>query len=100
MHLNSKSLRLCSFNCRSVKSSVNEIRALFSRFDIVYLREHWLLPSEINFLSGISDDFLALGQSALNVHKSVLVGRPYGGTGILYRKTSSELIKFVDTKDP
>ena len=100
MQLNSRSLRLCSFNCRSVKSSVNEIRELCSHSDIVCVQEHWLLPSEINFLSGISDDFLAVGQSAVNIHESVLLGRPYGGTGILYRKTISEFVIFVDTDDP
>jgi exonuclease III len=92
-------LRVCSFNCRSVKSSINEIQSLCDSNDIVCLQEHWLLPNELNVLSNIHIEFLAAGTSAVDISKELLVGRPYGGTAILYRNTISEYITVLDTKD-
>jgi len=37
-------LRLSSFNCRSVKSSVDEVKQLCDISSIVMLQEHWLMP--------------------------------------------------------
>ena len=92
-------INVCTFNCRSVKSSVNEISDLCLDCDIICLQEHWLLPNEVNFLGSINGDFLSTGNSAVDVGRDVLVGRPFGGTGILYRKSLSEYITIVDTND-
>ena len=97
--INSK-LTICSFNCRSVKSSVDEIAELCSLSHIVCLQEHWLMPHELSLLSNISADFLATGSSAMILDKDVIVGRPYGGTGILYHKSLSLLITVIDTGHP
>ena len=93
-------LTLCSFNCRSVKSSVNEIIDLCLKCDVICLQEHWLLPNELDFLSSINNDFLATGYSAVALDQDVLVGRPFGGTGILYRKSLREFVKIIDSSDP
>ena len=93
-------LTICTFNCRSIKSSLNEIYSLCSNCDIVLLEEHWLLPNEISFLSNLHPDFMAIGHSAVNLSNNILVGRPYGGTGILYRKSLSNMISFVKTSNP
>ena len=65
--------------CVSVKSSVSEIQELCSKFDIICLQEHWLLPNELDFLSRIHSDFFAFGQSAVDISQITLAGRPYGG---------------------
>ena len=93
-------LTVCSFNCRSVKSSVDEIVELCSLSHIVCLQEHWLMPHELSLLSNISTNFLATGSSAMTLDNDVLVGRPYGGTGILYHKSLSSLITVIDTGHP
>ena len=59
-----------------------------------------MLPNEINLLSAISKDFLAVGHSAVDVTQDILIGRPFGGTGILFKKSMSEFISNVDTRDP
>ena len=79
-------LRLCTYNCRSLKNSILDIRELCLSRDIVLLHEHWLLPFELNLLNSVCDDFMSTGVSAVNVTDDVLKGRPYGGTAILYRK--------------
>jgi len=93
------SLTIGSFNCRSVKSSFDEVRNLCQYCDLVVLQEHWLLPHELNILSSIHPDFLAIGYSSVNTSVSVLTGRPYGGTGILYRKSFSPHISLIKTYD-
>jgi hypothetical protein len=64
------------------------------------LQEHWLLPSEINFLQSIHPDFMAFGISAVSEDSALLVGRPYGGTAILFRKQLSNCIKHVSCTNP
>lgn len=80
-----KGVRIATFNCRSVKASVNTVKQLCKENDIVLLQEHWLLPDELSYLSLIDPDFVAFGSSAVNVNETILMGRPYGGTAILCR---------------
>ena len=68
-------------------------------FDIVCIQEHWLLPNDINHLSNLHTDFFAVGQSAVNLADDILVGKPYGGTGILYKRSLGQLVSVVDTNN-
>ena len=61
------------------------------------LQEHWLLSFYLSFLSTIHPDFFAFGTSAVDINTDILVGSPYGGTGILYRKSLAKHIKPVET---
>lgn len=62
-------------------------------YDFILLQEHWLLPDELGLLNCIHDDFISYGLSAVDVSRDILVGRPYGGTAILYRKTYAEKLQ-------
>jgi exonuclease III len=64
------------------------------------LQEHWLLPFELNILSDTHPDFLATASSAVNIASDLLKGRPYGGTGILYRRKLAKSINVVDINEP
>lgn len=100
MELHNNNLQLCTFNCRSVKSSVYEIHNLCTNYDLILLQEHWLLPNELDLLNSIHPDFLALGQSAVDMSQGVLIGRPYGGTAILYKKSLNKFITRIQSSDP
>jgi len=89
-------LRLCSYNCRSLKNSFTDIRNLCESYDIVLLQEHWLLPFELGMLNEIHSDFMSFGVSAVDTSVNVLKGRPYGGTAILYNKVFSNAISVVN----
>ena len=91
---------LGTFNCRSVKSSVPEVSQLCAKCDILVLQEHWLLPNDLDFLNNIHPDFLAFGQSSVDISDRVLIGRPYGGTAILYRKSFSSCVARLHSSDP
>ena len=88
------SLRVASYNSRSVKNSIKDVIGLCDEHDIVCLQEHWLLPSELVLLSNIHNDFYSISSSAVDITSDILLGRPYGGTAILYRKS---LCNIIDT---
>ena len=54
--------------------------------DVVLIQEHWLLLDELVLLNNLHDDFHSYALSAVDLSKEVLIGRPFGGTAILYRK--------------
>ena len=93
-------LSICSFNCRSAKSSVKEIAQLCDTHHFVLLQETWLLPNEIDFLSSIHTDFYACGHSSVDISNNILIGRPYGGTGVLYHKSLAPFVQTIDAHDP
>ena len=47
-----------------------------AKCDILLRQEHWLLPNELDFLNNIHPDFLAFGQSSVDISDRVLIGRP------------------------
>jgi len=47
----------------------------------------WLPPHKLHQLSQISDDFNAFAVSSMDDEKKIHVGRPFGGTGILWKKS-------------
>ena len=65
------------------------------------MQEHWLLPHDLNTLNDIHPEFLSVGLSAVDTSKDILVGRPYGGTAMLYKKSFAASItrKLCYSKD-
>jgi len=94
-----KCIRICSFNCRSLKNSLPAIHKLCDLHDIVLLQEHWLLPNELGLLSSAHSEYQYCGLSAVDISSDVLVGRPYGGTAILYRKSLASQIEIFDSDE-
>jgi len=52
-----------------------ELYDLCTKYDVLLLEEHWLLPNELSCLNNIHPDFLAFGQSAVDLANGILVGR-------------------------
>lgn len=65
--------------------------------DIVVIQEHWLIPNDLHLLNTAHADFLSTGQSAVDLSSDILVGRPFGGTAVLYRKCLADRIKIINT---
>lgn len=93
---NTSCISMCSFNCRSFKHSLPAINKLCNDHDIVLLQEHWLIPNDLHLLNSAHPDFLSCGQSAVDLSSNILVGRPYGGTAILYRKYLTDKIQVLN----
>jgi hypothetical protein len=79
-------LRITSYNCRGLKTSINDVQDLCSVSDNVFLQETWLLPHEITMLSHLHPDFDCNGSSAVTIDQGVIEGRPHGGLAVLWRK--------------
>ena len=54
-----------------------------------------LVTSLLNILNNIHEDFYGLGHSAVELTNDILLGRPYGGTCILYRKFLAQNVKTI-----
>ncbi len=89
------------FNCHGLKSSVNYIRILCDRYDIILLQETWLLPYKLPLLKKIHPVFHGDGISAIDTESGILIGRSYGGFAVLWIKTLNidmNIIKYEDDK--
>lgn len=82
-----KSIKLISFNCKNVVTSVDCVRRLCAFADIIALQETWLMPHDLAFLGNIHSDFAFCGNSAIDTSAGIFRGRPYGGVAILWRKS-------------
>ena len=94
-----RELRVCTFSCRSVKNCLPVLAEMCNNFDFILLQEHWLLPDELGLLNNIHQDFLSFGASAVDVSRDVLIGRPYGGTAILFRKIYADKLHVVQSSE-
>lgn len=75
--------KMVSFNCKSIKRSMDCIKSLCDKVEVISLQETWLLPHEIPLLGTIHPDFDYTGVSAVDTSRELLRGRPFGGVAIL-----------------
>lgn len=94
-------LRVISFNCQSLKSYLSAVQTPCNSNDIIRLQETWLRPDEVGILNTIHSDFMASGLSSMEeaMHNEHLVGRPYAGIKILWRKSIAPKPVLVDDDD-
>ena len=89
-------LRCCSYNCRGWNSGVITLNSFIDSLDICFIQEHWLTSNLLYKVGDISSDFLCVGVSGMD-DSSLLIGRPYGGCSILYRKSLSSCVTPLHT---
>ena len=92
-------LRVSSFNCRNIKSSIDNVRQLCDTNDIIFLQETWLTFEELPMLKSLHADFYADGVTAMDTSSGLLLGRPYGGIAILWRKSIGNCIQIHKYND-
>ena len=73
-------LRIVSYNCRGIKSSLPVIHELCTDNDIVILQETLLCSHNLHFINSMHSGLYASVDSG----ERVIMGRPYGGGGALY----------------
>ena len=84
-------LRIVSYNCRGIKSSLSVIHELCTNNDIVLLQETLLCSHNLHFINSIHSDFYAGGCTSVDSSERVIMGRPYGGLCIMWRKPLGSL---------
>ena len=80
-------LHIVSFNCNGMKSSLADILYLCDNYDIIFLQETWLFPHNLCMLKKLNVEFHGDGISAIDTSSGIITGRPYGGLGVLWRKS-------------
>ena len=88
------SLRIMSYNCYGLKSSLVNLYELCEQFDIIFLQETLLFKHELPVLSNIHPEFEGMGISAIDDKSNILTGRPYGRVAILIRKLLRPVCEF------
>ena len=79
-------IRAITYNCQELKSSIHNIQALCSSYDLIFIQESWLFQFELSLLSQIDSEFEGFGKSAIDATSNIIRGRPYGGMAIPLRK--------------
>ena len=87
-------IRAITYNCQGLKSSIHDIQALCSTYDLIFIQESWLFQFELTLLSEIDSDFEGFGISAIDDSTNIVRGRPYGGMAILIRKQYRSIAQF------
>ena len=78
-------IKIVSYNCRGWNSGKTTVCDLLQSCDICLIQEHWLFQDQL-YLLNIDSNFLSVGVSGMDSSK-LLLGRPYGGCAILYRRS-------------
>ena len=85
---------VCSFNLHGFGNSSSYLKDLCLDNDLIFVQEHWLLSQHLSKFNGINENFMFYGMSAMDMAASrgILRGRPFGGIGVLIRKSYSNSI--------
>lgn len=92
-------LRVCTFNCKNVNTSGTEISNLCDMSDVIFLQETWLYDFELPMLSTLCNDYYGRGISSMDFSAGLLARRPYGGLGVLWRKSLDDRCEVVELGD-
>lgn len=84
-----------SFNCKSLLRSLDYVKTLCRRSDVIALQETWLFPHDLPILGSIDDNFGSTGKSAIDTSAGVVRGRPYGGVALLWRKSAFSSVSVI-----
>ena len=87
-------IRVITYNCQGLKSSIHDIQALCSSYDLIFIQESWLFQFELPLLSKIHCEFEGFGISAIDDSTGIVRGRPYGGMASLIRKQYRSMAQF------
>ena len=90
-------LKLATFNLHGFNQGCSYLDELCSKYDIVFVQEHWLAPFDLCKLINLCPDMLCYASSAMEsiISKSILAGRPFGGLAIFVHSKFSSISKLI-----
>ena len=88
MSYNSRGLG--GINCETIRQFLDD-----NNPDFVLMQETWLFKNNLQMLSGLHNEYMIHGKSFVPDDK-ILIGRPYGGLGILWRKSMALNVQAID----
>ncbi len=87
-------LRIASYNCKGWNNGKMVIHDLLQSH-ICVIQEHWLFSNHLSQLN-VDSEFMSVGVSGMDEFV-LLYGRPYGGCGILFRKSLIGSVTMLST---
>jgi hypothetical protein len=68
---------IVTYNLHGFENSWDYLHLLTLSYDIIFLQEHWLMPTKLYMLQNVSDDFLVFAKSSTDekLKQGILVGR-------------------------
>ena len=91
-------LKLCTFNCCSLRKNIDIIRELCdNKFDIILLQETFITEDKIGILDFIDERYECIGVPATYSEKVLAAnaGRPEGGMAVMWRTASKIKVKRI-----
>ena len=90
-------INICTYNMYGFNQGKLCLNELCSVNDVIAVQEHWLSKHDLNKIMEFHSDFQGFGWSAMDerLERGVLVGRPYGGLGLLVRKNLNIKVSHV-----
>jgi exonuclease III len=83
--INELLLRIASYNCNSIRKSIDIVRHLLGNCDILVCQEIILLPEDIGLVQSIDNEFEVFVMPSKHANSNNFDGRPYGGSAIFWR---------------
>ena len=92
--------KLATYNMHGYRQGTQYLTELCNCYDLILIQEHWLTIADVSSLI-VNDDFVLYASSAMEkaVSSGVLRGRPFGGVGILMRKSLASRTKLLCKSD-
>ena len=91
-------LKICSFNCCSLRKNIDLVRQLTENsFDVIMLQETMVTEEHLGILDYIDENYESVGIAATfsDIALTTMAGRPRGGLACLWRSNSSFIIEKV-----
>ena len=88
---NSAYFGVASYNMHGFNTGRSGLLELCNNIHAIAVQEHWLHDNNLQLLNSVHSEFAALSISSMSERlcTSVYYGRPYGGVGLLLRKSFS-----------
>ena len=80
-------------------SNIHDVLHLCDQYELIFLQETWLFKHELSILHNLHVQFEAFGCSAIDDSNGIVRGRPYGGLGMLIRKSFRPIANFHTYED-
>ena len=93
-------LRIASYNVKGLgPGKMKYIESLTQSHDLIFIQEHWQMPSLLSVFADSIPGIAAHGVSAMSDHE-LLRGRPHGGVAILWRSSLQICISPIPCRSP
>ena len=90
-------LKKCSYNCTGLVSECNReyVRQLLINYeaDFLLLQETWLSCETEFKIRNIHNDYMYTAVSGMDTRDTLIMGRPYGGVAIMWKRSLSHSVK-------